>query len=350
MFEFLEELRTWWQNLAPETHTLIRAAGLVLAALAAGHFLGKLAARVLRARNFDAALRLPGSAPPSSETDAGGITPTFLVGMLVRLTVWAWAVWWLSVQQGRIDIADRLGLIISRTWALAGVLIVILAVGSLLARRLVDCLHGMKPTADPTALRNGLAAPRSGVADAVAAAVYILVGLVVLLIAADMFDWPLTRSSAQLLWQLAQKLLIIAATLLIGLLGARWARELVAEPAASAEKRAGQVTALGILAVSIVLSLGVLLSNASLVIGLAVLGVLGIALWLCRGYLPDIAAGLQLRTQKVQEVWFDGVAWQIMDIGLLTCSVCREGAVHRVQNRIVLDARLHGAPQQMAAQ
>jgi hypothetical protein len=347
--EYLEEAQSWWRSLTPENLALLRTAGILLAALVGGHILGKMAARVLRSRNFDAALRLPGSAAPPADADAG-ITPTFLLGMMVRLTVWAWAAWWLAGQQGRTDIAERIGLIISRTWAITGVLIVILAMGGLLARRLVDYLQGGHPAPAATGYGHGAPAHRYGMADAVAVAVYLLVGLVVLLIAADMFDWPLTRSSAQLLWQLAQKLLTVAATLLIGLFGARWARDVMAEPAATAEKRAGQMTALGIVGVTIILSLGLLLSNASLVLGVTVLAVLGVSLWLCRGYLPDIAAGLQLRTQKVREVWFDGAAWQVMDVGFLTTSVCREGAVHRVHNRAVLDARLHGAPHQALAQ
>ncbi len=76
---------------------------------------------------------------------------------------------------------------------------------------------------------------------------------------------------------------------------------------------------------------------------------LGGAVWLCGGYLPDIAAGLQLRTQSVREVWFDGAPWQVADVGFLTSQLCRDGVIHRVQNRAVLDARLHGAPRQAMA-
>jgi hypothetical protein len=120
--------------------------------------------------------------------------------------------------------------------------------------------------------------------------------LLVLLIAADVFDWPLTRSSALALWQLAQQVLIAGAALTIGLLGARWARDLAtADAAASPEKRAGQYTALTIIAATTLLAVSVLLASAGLIIGLAALGILGFALWLARGYLPDITAGLQLR-------------------------------------------------------
>lgn len=348
MFDFLSDLPAWWQGLGADVQAIIRLAGLMCTVLLAGHYFGNMTARLLGARHFDEALRLPGSAPPTAET-AAGITPTFLAGTLVRLTVWAWAAWWLAGHFGRIDLADRLGLIISRTWAVAGILVVILALASVLARRLAECFQDWRPTPEAAPYRNGAMTPRHNVANAVAVGVYVLVALLVLLIAADMFGWPLTRSSAEALWQLAQKLLTVSATLLIGLLGARWARELVAEPAASPEKRAGQFTALGILGVAVTLALGVLLSNASLLLGVGVLAFLGGALWLGRGYLPDIVAGLQLRTQKPREVWFDGVAWQVTDVGFLTTQVCREGTIHTLQNRLVRDAQLLGTPAELSA-
>ena len=67
----------------------VKNGGVLVTALLAGHFLGAMAARMLRARNFDAALRLPGAAPTSPGADSG-FTPTFIAGMLVRLTAWAW--------------------------------------------------------------------------------------------------------------------------------------------------------------------------------------------------------------------------------------------------------------------
>src|SRR5947209_19983136 len=84
--DMLDELQTWWQNTTPETRAALQELSLALVALAAGHFFGAMTARALRARNFDAALRLPRSAPPSPET-AHGITPTLLAGLLERLTV-----------------------------------------------------------------------------------------------------------------------------------------------------------------------------------------------------------------------------------------------------------------------
>ncbi len=339
----LEELQTWWQNTTPETRLALREGSLALAALLCGHFLGSRVARTLRAWNFDAALRLPSSTHPGAEAGRG-FTPTLVAGMLVRLTVWAAAAWWLARQHGMEELAGTLGLIINRAWALAAVLVAALALGRLLASRVIDCL---KAGSEAMASRNGAASSTRGVAGAVGAAVYVLVVLLALLIAADLFDWPLTRSSAQALWQFAQHLLIAGAALLIGCLGAGWARDLVMlEGAASPEKRAGQYTGLGIVAATTMLAVAVLLFSAGVLFGLAALAILGLAVWLVRGHLPDLAAGLQLRAHKVSEVWFDGAPWQVTEVGLLTTEVGRAGGCSRVKNRDVLEARMHGAPAQ----
>jgi hypothetical protein len=340
----LDELQTWWRNTTPEAQAALQTGGLVLAALLGGHFLGLLVARALRARNFDAALRVPGSPAPAPGADPG-ITPTLLAGLLVRLTVWAGAAWWLARQHGRVDLANTLGLVMSRAWALAAGLVAVLAVGGLLARRLIGCLQGLpKPGPEAAAYRNEAAAPHRGVAGAVGAGVYAIVMLLALLIAADLFDWPLTRSAVLALWQLAQHLLLAAAALLIGCLGARQARDLVPPGrAGSPANRAGQYTALGIVAATTILAVAVLLSGAGLLIGLAALAVLGFLLWVVRGYLPDLAAGLQLRSHNVREVWFDGLGWQVVGVGPLTAQVSRAGEFCRLPNRQVLEAHRQGA-------
>jgi hypothetical protein len=345
--DMFDELQTWWQNTTPATQAMLQAGGVVLAALLGGHLLGVLVVRYLRSWNFNAALRLPGSSPPGPEADQG-FTPTLVAGLLVRLTVWAAAACWLAHQFGRAELAGTLGRIISRTWALAGVLVAALLLGSLLAHRLIDCVGSLtKPGSEPS--RNGTASSHRGVAGAVGAGAYVLAVLLVLLIAADSFEWPLTRSAALALWQFAQHLLVAIAAVSIGCLGARWAREQVTpDGAASPEKRAGQYTALGIVAATTVLAVAVLLSSAGVLIGLAALTLLGVLLWLVRGYLPDVVAGLQLRAHKVREVWFDGVAWQVTEVGFLTTQVTRAGEFCRLQNRLVLEARLHAAPARTA--
>ena len=60
----LEQLQSWWQLIPPEAQAVLPVVGVVLGALLGGYVLGKIVAGVLRARNFDAALRLPGAAPP----------------------------------------------------------------------------------------------------------------------------------------------------------------------------------------------------------------------------------------------------------------------------------------------
>jgi hypothetical protein len=161
----------------------------------------------------------------------------------------------------------------------------------------------------------------------------------------------LTKSSAQALWKFAQNLFIAGAALGMGSLGARWARDLVtAETAASSGQRAAQYTGLGIMATSTLLAVAVLLSSAGVLIGVAALAMLGMIPWLLRGYLPDISAGLQLRMHKVREVSFEGATWQVSEVGFLTTQVTRQGEFFRVQNRVALEARLHGAPAEGAAQ
>lgn len=339
----LDELQNWWQQITPEMRAAGQQGGLVLVALIGGYVLGSVVARALRARNFDAALRLPGSSPPATDPSRG-FSPTTVAGLLVRLTVWAAAAWWLARTYGRPDIATTLGLIINRAWALATVLVAGLALGSLLAGRVIDCL---KIGSEGLASRNGAAASRYSVAGAVAAAVYGLAVLLALLMAADFFGWPLTHSAAEALWQLVRHLLVAGAALFIGHLGAGWARELVMlDAAATLEKRAGLYTGLGIVAVTTVLAVAVLLTSVGVLFGLATLAILASALWLVRRDLPDISAGLQLRTNKVTEVCFDGESWQVAKVGLVSTEVTRAGAFHRVQNRLVLEARMHAAPAQ----
>src|SRR6202011_4093350 len=147
----------------------VQAVSLAIAALVGGQFLGVMVARALRAKNFDAVLRLPGTSPPADPH--GSITPTLIAGLLVRLTVWAGAAWWLARQNGQVELAATLGLIIKRTWALASVLVAALALGSLLARRLIERLRGHAPVVpDALASRNGPAARHWDAAGAVGAA------------------------------------------------------------------------------------------------------------------------------------------------------------------------------------
>jgi hypothetical protein len=275
-----EELEIWWQSTTPELQTAIREGSVLIAALVCGHFLGVMVARVLAARKFDLALRLPGSAPASPPAEHG-ITPTVVAGYLVRLTVWAGVIWWLAHSHGQVEITRILGMIITRTWGLATLLLAALMLGSLLAHRLIECLQGLPGGGSEAAsARTGAAISHRGVAGAVGAGAYVLVLLVILLIAADSFDWPLTRSASLSLWQFAQHLLIAFAALFMGALGARWARDMATvEGAATPEKRVGQYTAMGIVASTTVLAVAVLLSGAGVLMGVAALAVLGFLLW-----------------------------------------------------------------------
>lgn len=344
-----EELQSWWNTVPPETQANLQNGAFVLMALLGGHFVGSLVARALRNRDFDAVLRLPGSSVPA-EPDRS-FTPTFVAGVLVRLTIWAGAVWWLAQKYGRVELADWLSLVISRTWALAAILAVTLALGGLLAQRLMDCVQGFsKSGTEGSVLRNGAGNSHFSGAGIIGAAAYVLVVLVALLVTADMFNWPLTRSSGEALWKFAQNVMVAGTALFIGCLGARWARELGTSTGnTSPEQRASQYIGLAIMAATTVLALAVLLSGAGLLLALAAILVFALILWMLRGYLPDIVAGLQLRTHRVSEVWFDGVPWQVAQIGFVTTTLGRSGEFCRVQNRLVLDARMHGAPAELVA-
>jgi hypothetical protein len=345
--DMLHELETWWQNTTPETQAALNEGGLALAMLLGGHLLGGMVARALRARNFDAALRMPGYRATGPEGEHR-FTPTLVAGLLVRLTVWAAAAFWLAQRHDKPELAGTLGLIINRTWALATILVTALGLASLVAGRVIACLQGpVKAGTEALAYRNGSAGSHPSLAGAVGAAVYGLVVLLALLVAADLFDWPLTRSSATALWQLAQHLLTAASALLIGCLGARWARDLVTpESKASAGQRAGQYTSLAIVAGTTILSVAVLLTSTGLLFGLAALVVLGLAMWLLRGHLPDVSAGLQLQMHKVREVWLDGESWDLAQVGLLSTELTRAGQFCRIQNRQVLEACVHAASAQ----
>src|SRR5262249_33275591 len=120
--ETMNDLQTWWQNASPETQVALQFGAVVLGALVGGQLVGKIVARPLAARNFDAVLRLPSASPPDVESERG-FTPSFVAGLLVRLTVWASAAWWLAQKHGRPDLAHTLGLVINRTWAIAAILV-----------------------------------------------------------------------------------------------------------------------------------------------------------------------------------------------------------------------------------
>jgi hypothetical protein len=341
-----EQLQTWWQTLSPEMQTAAQFGGVVVGALIVGQILGMMTFGVLSRRKFDAVLRLPSASPPDPEADSG-FTPSYVASLLVRLTVWAGAAWWLAQKHGRTDLAHTLGMVINRAWAVAAILTASLAVGSLTANRLIACFGG---TARANQARAGATTGRWDAAGAVGAGVYVLVLLLVLLVAADLFDWPLTRTSAEALWQFTQRLFIALAALSIGCLGAGWARDMaMLDGPTSPEKRAGQYTGLVITAASTVLAVSVLLSSAGVLIGLAALAVFGSLLWMARGWFPDIAAGLQLRAHKVDLIQLDGQPWQVNEVGFITTEVSRRGEFSRLPNRQVLAARMQGAAAQTAS-
>jgi hypothetical protein len=329
-------LQSWWQDLNPEVRTYALDGAVVLGALIGGHILGVLASRFLRRRKFDGLFRVT-PPPPDYLDDGRGITPTMLAGNLVRLSIWAAAASWVARAHEQPEFAATLGHFVRQTWMVAGVLTAVLAFAGLLARRVIECLEGFTPTAQGAGSRAGTT-PTRGLAGAVGAGIYGLVLILTLLTVADSLELPLTRTAALSLWQLALNLLIAGAALLVGILGARWAKSLTPQRDAAAHERVGQYTSLGIVAGTTVLAVALLLFTAGLSAGVAAICIAGIVLFFAQGHFTDVIAGLKLRREKVCTIWRDGVAWQVTRIGLLNSEVSRNGDTFKVQNRHVLEA------------
>jgi hypothetical protein len=101
---------------------------------------------------------------------------------------------------------------------------------------------------------------------------------------------------------------------------------------------------MGIVAATTVLAVAVLLSGTGLLLGLAALAALGCLLWLVRGYLPDLTAGLRLRAHKVRELFYNGMPWQVTEVGLLATQLMRGGEFYQLRNRLALEALFQAAP------
>jgi hypothetical protein len=231
-------------------------------------------------------------------------------------------------------------------------LVAFLILGNMLAHRLTSCLHS-ETSPGPATTRfqtSDIAKPvevsHRGLAGAVGAGAYVVVLLLVLLVAADSFDWPLSRNAVAALWQFTHTLLVAAAAMFIGCLGARWAREMItAESSKSPEKRFGEYTAAALVATTTVLAVGVLLFGAKILVAVVATAMVGLLAWSVRTYLRDVAAGWHLRAYKVSEVRLDGEQpWQIVETGFLTSLLGRGGEFCRLPNQKVLEVCLHGMP------
>jgi len=166
----LEELQSWWQTITPEMQAGVKNGGVLVTALLAGHFLGRwrlgcCGRGISTPPSACPAPRRPARAPipASRRRSSRHARPLDGLGVGRRLAGFA-------VRLDRTG-ADR-GFGPAAAWALTGVLVVILALGNLLAQRLVDFLDGWKAAPDALGHRNGSAASRGSVAGAVAASVY----------------------------------------------------------------------------------------------------------------------------------------------------------------------------------
>jgi hypothetical protein len=348
--EWWSVLQAWWQGLTPDSQVFLRGAAVLLGAFLVGQVVGRVAWRRLRARDFDAALRAPWLPPAGGgRAEARPFTPTGLVSGLVRFTVWGAGVWWLATDQGWAALARSLEWVAGRVWSLAAVVIVALYLARFLAGQILEFLpstplseklDGWLPRA------GGLREPRVSGATALAGtAVYGVVFLLVLLIAADLFGWALTGGVVAAVWSLLLHAATAGTALLIGWLGYRWARCLTfAEvEAAPPPARAAHYAALGILAGTTLLAIALLGSTLQALVGVVLLLLLALVFWPLHGYVSDVWAGILLKGQKVQQVWLDGDLSQVDEVGLLTTRLHRQEEQLIRRNRLVLEAHLQGA-------
>jgi hypothetical protein len=339
-------LQAWWQDLTPSSQAFLRSLAVLLGAFLAGLVVGRVVFRRLRARDFDASLRAPWL--PKAREGPWSFTPSGLVSGLVCCTAWGAGVWWLATEQGGAAFARALEWAAGRIWSLAAVLIVALYLARFLAGQVIELLRSA-PLSEkldswlPRAREDR--EPRvSGVAALAGIAVYGVVLLLVLLIAADLFGWALTGSVVVAAWFLLLHVVTAGTALLIGWLGYRWALSLTfSEIEAAPPGRAAHYVALGIVAGTTLLAIALLAATLQGVVGVGFVLLLGFVLWSLRGYVPDVWAGILLKRQKVQHVRLDGELSQVGEVGLLTTRLHRQEEQLTLRNRLVLDAHLQGA-------
>jgi hypothetical protein len=342
-------LQAWWQSLPGEAQAALRAAGVLLGAFLVSWIAGGVVRRRLRAVGFDASLRVPWAPPPApGAPQENRLTPTRLAVLLVRLSVWAAAVWWLANEQGWGGLARTLETVAARVWLLAVVVVVALFLGRFLAEQVLDVMQSPTlkdkwekwlPRASGREQRPPAALVLAGLT------VYGLVTVLVLLVAADLLGWATTGSAAMAVWQLGLQLLTAAAALLIGWLGIQWARGQAPDAgAATPTAQAGYYTALGIVTSTSLLAITLLAGTARTLTALVLLLLLVVVLWPLGGYLPDLWAGLLLRQQKVREVHLEGTTRQLGEIGLILTHLTTPTERLSRRNRLVLRAYLQGPP------
>jgi hypothetical protein len=348
LHEWWSALQTWWHALTLESQVLVRGAAVLLGAFAVGQFLGHLAWRRLRARNFDASLRPPWlAATGAGRAEVRPFTATGLVSLLVRCSAWGGGVWWLAHEQGSA-LAPALAWVAGRVWSLAAVVMIALYLARFLAGQVIEFLQS-PPLSDK--LEGWLSRPMGGreprawgVAILAGTAVYGVVCLLVLLIAADLFGWALTGGVMAAAWTLLLRVITAAAAMLIGWLGYRWAVSLTfAESAATPTAQATHYTALLILAGTTLLAVTLLGTTLQALVGVAFVLLVAFVAWPLRAYASDVWAGILLRAQKVQQVRLDDELSQLGEVGLLTTRLQRrEGQLQR-RNGLVLAAHLQTA-------
>jgi hypothetical protein len=343
--EFWRSVWIKWQALIPEVQVAIRAAAVLVAAFVAARIAGFVTDRRLRAVHFDAALRRPWSAPPAgARADPHSLTPTRLVTLLVRLTVWGSAIWTFAYFHGWHELARGLAWLGGRVWALAAVILAALLLSRFLSEKLIEVVQssplrqkfeGWQPAPGRDQRLSGPAVLLGFVADAV-------VVLLALLVAADLGGLALAGQALSAAWQVVLHLFTAAVALLIGWVGARALRAESATEAGAVSTPAGfgSYAATSVMGGAVLLAILLLAGNFPTYFGLAILALVVMLVWPAQRWLPDIYAGVLLRMQRVKEVRIDGVACPVGVVGLVQTQLTHPDGIRSRRNRDVLDAHL----------
>ncbi|HVK14623.1 MAG TPA: hypothetical protein VM597_38145 [Gemmataceae bacterium] len=347
--EFWRAASERWQDLVPEVRTAIRAAATLLVTVFVARAAGWMTDRRLRAAHFEALFRRPWLPTPAAIADPHRPTPTKMVTALVRLTAWAGGVWVFAYLSDWPEVARGLESVVGRVWGLVAVILAALCLSRLFTGKLVEVAQASPIKEKLDAWQSAAAARESRVSGPVVAAgllADVVVTVLALLVAADLFRLPLTGQALEAVWQVILHLFTAAVALLIGWLGARWVRaQAAAEPGpVSSPAGYGAYAAASVMAGAALLAILLLAGNFPTYFGLVLLVLVVMLVWPAQRWLPDIYAGFLLRTQGVKEVRIDGVPCPLAPVGLVQTDLAHPDGVQTWRNRAVLEAHL-GSPQ-----
>jgi hypothetical protein len=343
--EFWRSALAQWQALIPEARLAIRAVVTIVVTFVVARVAGWLTDRWLRAAHFDALFRRPWLPPPTGGLAPHRPTPTSLLTLLVKLTVWCGGVWAFAYLSDQMDAASSMRWFLGRVWAIVATILAAVYLSRLFTGKLVEVLQSSPLKEKLDAWQSPAAMRESRVGGPVVVAGFVadlVVVLLVLLVAADLTNLTLAGQALQAAWQVFLHLFTAAVALLIGWLGARAVRAQTTTdviPASSAARFAAY-TAVSVMAGAALLAILFLAGNFPTYFGLILLVVVVMLVWPAQHWLPDIYAGFLLRMQGVKEVRIDDAPFPVATVGLVQTQLTAPAGPLTWRNRAVLEAHL----------